>query len=83
MRILQSVGIADEVDAICSPHTGTEFRGIDNRLIKLFDPPTPPFPLGWTPNLMFIQPEFESMLRNGVGAFRQCRGDAVASRLAN
>jgi 3-(3-hydroxy-phenyl)propionate hydroxylase len=70
MRILQSVGIADEVDAICSPHTGTEFRGIDNRLIKLFAPPKQPFPLGWTPNLMFIQPEFESLLRSGVGRFR-------------
>jgi 3-(3-hydroxy-phenyl)propionate hydroxylase len=70
MRILQSAGIADEVDAICSPHTGTEFRGIDNRLIKLFAPPKQPFPLGWTPNLMFIQPEFESLLRRGVARFR-------------
>src|ERR1700676_3576370 len=34
MRVLQSVGIADAVDAICTPHTGTEFRGLDNRLIK-------------------------------------------------
>jgi 3-(3-hydroxy-phenyl)propionate hydroxylase len=70
MRILQSAGIADEVDAICSPHTGTEYRGIDNRLIKLFAPPKQPFPLGWTPNLMFIQPEFELLLRRGVGRFR-------------
>ena len=69
MRILQSVGIADAVDAICSPHTGTEFRGIDNRLIKLFAPPKQPFALGWTPNLMFIQPEFEPLLRGGVARF--------------
>ena len=69
MRVLQSVGIADVVDAICSPHTGTEFRGIDNRLIKLFAPPKQPFPLGWTPNLMFIQPEFEPLLRSGVARF--------------
>jgi 3-(3-hydroxy-phenyl)propionate hydroxylase len=69
MRILQSVGIADAVDAICSPHTGTEFRGIDNRLIKLFAPAKQPFPLGWTPNLMFIQPEFEPLLRGGAARF--------------
>jgi 3-(3-hydroxy-phenyl)propionate hydroxylase len=69
MRILQSVGLAGRVDAICAPHTGTEFRGIDNRLIKLFAPPKRPFPLGWTPNLMFVQPEFESILRDGVARF--------------
>jgi 3-(3-hydroxy-phenyl)propionate hydroxylase len=70
MRILQSVGLADAVDAICVPHTGTEFRGLDNRLIKRFERPTPPFPLGWTPNLMFIQPEFELILRQGVSRHR-------------
>jgi 3-(3-hydroxy-phenyl)propionate hydroxylase len=69
MRILQSVGLADAVDAICSPHTGTEFRGLDDRLIKLFAPSKPPFPLGWTPNLVFVQPEFEHILRDGVARF--------------
>jgi 3-(3-hydroxy-phenyl)propionate hydroxylase len=69
MRILQSVGLADAVDAICSPHTGTEFRGLGGRLIKLFAQPKPPFPLGWTPNLMFVQPEFERILRDGVARF--------------
>jgi 3-(3-hydroxy-phenyl)propionate hydroxylase len=69
MRILQSAGLADAVNAICSPHTGTEFRGLDNRLIKLFAPPKRPFPLGWTPNLMFVQPEFERILREGVARF--------------
>lgn len=69
MRILQTVGLADAVDAICTPHTGTEFRGLDHRLIKLFAPPKQPYPLGWTPNLMFIQPEFEPILRTGVSRF--------------
>jgi 3-(3-hydroxy-phenyl)propionate hydroxylase len=69
MRILQSVGLADRVDEICTPHTGTEFRGLDNRLIKFFEPPKQPYPLGWTPNLMFIQPEFEPILRSGVSRF--------------
>jgi 3-(3-hydroxy-phenyl)propionate hydroxylase len=69
MRILQAVDLADEVDAICVPHTGTEYRGIDDRLIKLFAPPKRPYPLGWTPNLMFIQPEFEAVLRKGAARY--------------
>src|SRR5580704_855918 len=69
MRILQAVDLADAVDAICVPHTGTEYRGIDDRLIKLFAPPKRPYPLGWTPNLMFIQPEFEAVLRKGAARY--------------
>jgi 3-(3-hydroxy-phenyl)propionate hydroxylase len=69
MRILQTVDLADAVDAICTPHTGTEYRGIDDRLIKLFAPPKRPYPLGWTPNLMFVQPEFESVLRTGAARY--------------
>jgi 3-(3-hydroxy-phenyl)propionate hydroxylase len=70
MRLLQSVGLADAVEAVCVPHTGTEFRGLDNRLIKRFARPAAPFPLGWNPNLMFIQPELEQILRQGVGRFK-------------
>jgi 3-(3-hydroxy-phenyl)propionate hydroxylase len=69
MRVLQAVGLADAADAICTPHTGTEFRGIDHRLIKRFAPPQRPYPLGWTPNLMFVQPEFEPILRGGAARF--------------
>lgn len=69
MRLLQSVGLADEVSRITSHHTGTEFRGLGYRLIKAFRPLQPPYPLGWPPNLMFIQPEFESILRAGAERF--------------
>ncbi len=69
MRLLQSVGLADAVEPITSHHTGTDFRGADDRLIKVFDPLQPPYPLGWPPNLMFVQPEFEPLLRDGVARF--------------
>lgn len=67
MRLLQSVGLAEAVDRISSLHTGTEFRGCDGELIKFFRKPEPPFPLHWAPNLMFVQPEFEPLLRQGAG----------------
>jgi 3-(3-hydroxy-phenyl)propionate hydroxylase len=69
MRALQSVGLAAAVDRIVTPHLGTDFRGLDDRLIKIFEPIEPPFPLHWTPNVMFIQPEFEPILRDGARRF--------------
>lgn len=69
MRSLQSVGLADAVLAISSLHTGTQFRGCNDRLIKVFSRPEPPYPLAWPPNLMFIQPEFESILRGGASRY--------------
>jgi 3-(3-hydroxy-phenyl)propionate hydroxylase len=39
-------------------------------LIAAFDPPPrQPYPLGWTPRLMFVQPEFEPILRQGAVRF--------------
>jgi 3-(3-hydroxy-phenyl)propionate hydroxylase len=69
MRVLQSVGLAEAVDAITMPHTGTNFVGLNDRVIKRFAPIAPPYPLHWSPNLMFIQPEFEPLLRDGVARF--------------
>ena len=69
MRALQSVGLAAAVDRIAAPHRGTDFRGLDDRLIKVFEPIEPPFPLHWNPNVMFIQPEFEPILRDGAKRF--------------
>jgi len=69
MRALQAVGLADEIEPKTISHPGTDFIGIDNRLIKLFEPPQKPYPLHWSPNLMFIQPEFEPVLRKGAERF--------------
>jgi 3-(3-hydroxy-phenyl)propionate hydroxylase len=69
MRALQSVGLAAAVDRIVTPHLGTDFRGLNDRLIKVFEPLEPPYPLHWNPNVMFIQPEFEPILRNGAKRF--------------
>jgi 3-(3-hydroxy-phenyl)propionate hydroxylase len=69
MRVLQSVGLAAAVERIVTPHLGTDFRGLNDRLIKVFEPLEPPFPLHWTPNVMFIQPEFEPILREGARRF--------------
>jgi 3-(3-hydroxy-phenyl)propionate hydroxylase len=63
LRTLQFCGIAPSFFDTLSPHTGTDFIGLQWQLIKLFDPQTPPFPLGWPPTVMFVQPELENALR--------------------
>jgi 3-(3-hydroxy-phenyl)propionate hydroxylase len=69
MRVLQRVDLADAVDAVTIPYKGTDFLGVDGRPIKVFEPSAPPYPLHWAPNLLFIQPEFERILRDGVERF--------------
>jgi 3-(3-hydroxy-phenyl)propionate hydroxylase len=66
MRVLQGPGLADAVSALTIPYAGTDFLGLDGRPIKVFEPVAPPYPLHWPPNLLFIQPEFEAILRSGV-----------------
>jgi len=69
MRALQSVGLADEIESRTISHPGTDFVGMNERVIKVFEPPVKPYPLHWSPNLMFIQPEFEPVLRKGAERF--------------
>ncbi|NTF96009.1 bifunctional 3-(3-hydroxy-phenyl)propionate/3-hydroxycinnamic acid hydroxylase [Rhizobium rhizogenes] len=69
MRALQSLGLADEIEAKTISHPGTDFVGMNERVIKVFEPPVKPYPLHWSPNLMFIQPEFEPVLRQGAERF--------------
>ncbi|SEQ20527.1 3-(3-hydroxy-phenyl)propionate hydroxylase [Faunimonas pinastri] len=69
MRVLQSVGLADAIEPLTLPHPGTDFIGLGNRVIKRFEPITAPYPLHWSPNLMFIQPEFEPIIRDGARRF--------------
>lgn len=67
LRILQEIGVADEVAAAAIPHPGTDYLGLDGQIIKRFYPAQPPEPLGWMPNFMFLQPELEAVLRRAVG----------------
>jgi 3-(3-hydroxy-phenyl)propionate hydroxylase len=69
MRVLQRVDLADAVEAMTVIYQGTDFLGLDGRPIKVFEPSPPPYPLHWAPNLLFVQPEFERVLRGGVDRF--------------
>ncbi|MFV0643583.1 MAG: bifunctional 3-(3-hydroxy-phenyl)propionate/3-hydroxycinnamic acid hydroxylase [Sphingomonadaceae bacterium] len=66
LRVLQFCGIDRAFFDTVTPHTGTDFIGVEGQIIKLFDPKTPPFELGWPPNVMFIQPELEEALARAM-----------------
>ena len=66
MRVLQFCGVAEEFAKGIRPHPGTDFRGIDGQVIKLFDPLPPPWDLGWPPTFTFVQPEMERLLREAL-----------------
>lgn len=63
MRIVQELGIADEVQTHTAAYRPSEYRGMDGQLIKRLDMAPPPYRLGWAPNYVFDQPAFEASIR--------------------
>ncbi|MCC2097515.1 MAG: bifunctional 3-(3-hydroxy-phenyl)propionate/3-hydroxycinnamic acid hydroxylase [Hyphomicrobiales bacterium] len=69
MRCWQACGLGDEIAKGTGIHKGTDYVGVDNEIIKIFNPLPPPYPLGWAPAITFVQPELEAILRNGIKRF--------------
>jgi 3-(3-hydroxy-phenyl)propionate hydroxylase len=65
LRVMQEIGIADEVVAMSMPHPGTDYTGLEGQVIKRFYP-GPDEPLGWVQNWMFVQPELEATMRRAI-----------------
>jgi 3-(3-hydroxy-phenyl)propionate hydroxylase len=66
LRIFQEIGLADAIAGEVTPHPGTDFIGLNGQVIKRFYPAPPPNPLAWEPSFMFVQPELEATLRQGL-----------------
>ncbi len=69
LRVFQSIGLASYMEAAIAPHNGTQFLGVDGEVIKIFDPMSPPYPLGWIPNATFVQPDAEKALREKLSGY--------------
>jgi 3-(3-hydroxy-phenyl)propionate hydroxylase len=70
LRVFQACGLADVMENATAPHNGSHYLGVDGEVIKMFDPMPPPYPLGWTPNVTFIQPDAEQALRDKLAGYR-------------
>lgn len=68
MRIFQQLGIAEHIEPWIAPFRVSEYYGVEGQLIKRIDTVPPPYPLGYTPTLVFTQPPVERALREAVAA---------------
>ncbi|WP_338831013.1 bifunctional 3-(3-hydroxy-phenyl)propionate/3-hydroxycinnamic acid hydroxylase [Bradyrhizobium sp. 27S5] len=69
LRVLQAIGLGDFMEQAIAPHNGSHYLGVDGEIIKIFDPMPPPFPLGWIPNVTFVQPDVEQALRDKLAGY--------------
>ncbi|MES2687476.1 MAG: bifunctional 3-(3-hydroxy-phenyl)propionate/3-hydroxycinnamic acid hydroxylase [Pseudomonadota bacterium] len=68
MRVFQELGLEDELAAFTEPFTDSLFYGVDGTLIKRMSTVPPPYPMGYTPSLVFTQPRLEEVLRRHVAS---------------
>lgn len=68
LRVFQQLGVVDAVLQHAEPFTPSEFHGTEGQLIKRFTTVEPPYPLGYTPSMVFTQPPVERALRDHVRA---------------
>jgi 3-(3-hydroxy-phenyl)propionate hydroxylase len=68
MRVFQQIGIVDEILPWTESFTPSEYYGVDHQLIKRLATVEPPYPLGYSPSLVFSQPSVEKVLRQHVGS---------------
>lgn len=66
MRVMQELGIEEQVLPHAAPYRPSEYRGVDGTLIQRLDMAPEPHPMGWAPNYVFNQPAFERALRGRV-----------------
>ncbi len=68
MRVFQQIGVAGLVLPHVEPFTPSEYFGVDGQLIRRMTMVAPPFPLGYTPSMVFTQPPVERILRANAQA---------------
>lgn len=68
MRVFQELGIEGEVAQFTEPFTDSHFYGVDGELIKCMSTVEPPYPLGYSPSLVFTQPPVERALRRHMAS---------------
>lgn len=68
MRAFQQIGIAELVQPFLEPFTPSEYFGVDGQMIRRMTMVAPPFPLGYTPSMVFTQPPVERILRARAAA---------------
>ncbi|WP_343072366.1 bifunctional 3-(3-hydroxy-phenyl)propionate/3-hydroxycinnamic acid hydroxylase [Roseibium litorale] len=69
LRHLDNMGIAGEVLRYTAPFTASEHFGAQGQLIRRIDMVPEPYPLGYTPSMVFTQPPVEAVMREHAASF--------------
>lgn len=69
MRVMQNLGLAEEIQPFVVPYRPTEYQGVGGKVIARYESLPPPYPQGWEPSFMFDQPKFERALRHKLSEF--------------
>jgi 3-(3-hydroxy-phenyl)propionate hydroxylase len=74
-RHLDNMGLAEAISAYVEPFTASEHFGADGQLIRRIDMVAKPYPLGYTPSMVFSQPAVEAELRRHATGFANVRAE--------
>jgi 3-(3-hydroxy-phenyl)propionate hydroxylase len=74
-RHFDNMGLTDAVSPYIEPFTASEHFGVDGQLIRRIDMVAKPYPLGYTPSMVFSQPEVEAELRRHATGFSNVRAE--------
>lgn len=69
LRHFDNMGIADAVAPHIAPFTASQHFGAKGQLIRRIDMVAEPYPLGYTPSMVFTQPPVEAALRAHARSF--------------
>lgn len=69
LRHFDNMGIAEEVMPYIEPFTASQHFGAKGQLIRRIDMVPEPYPLGYTPSMVFTQPPVEAVLRKHAAGF--------------
>lgn len=69
LRHFDNMGVADQVMPYIAPFTASQHFGAKGQLIRRVDMVPEPYPLGYTPSMVFTQPPVEAVLRDHAHSF--------------
>ena len=69
LRLLDNLGVAGRVRPHIAPFPASQHFGAKGQLIRRIDMVPEPYPLGYTPSMVFTQPPVEAALRQHAQAY--------------
>lgn len=69
LRLLDNLGAAERVLPYIAPFPASQHFGAQGQLIRRIDMVAEPYPLGYTPSMVFTQPPVEAALREHAAAY--------------